>query len=335
MQKSYIIVGHGLSGCVLALTFFQRGIPFKWIGSTKPGEASLVSSGLITPITGRKYVKSWMIDEFLDSAIEFYQYSEGILGKKYFHPAEIIRFLSNDEAKAAWRKRLGESEYKRFISSKSIESLDSMERQYGIVTGAYQLQAAEWIRDVRTFFSEKEILKEELYDDELKGNIDVVIYATGAVGWEIPDGIIPNKGEALLVSLSEWPYPAILKNEIYFVPSGIQGQFWIGSYYEPWPEFTEPTAAGKQRLIKALLDIYDGPYTILDHMAGVRPTVKDRRPIIGPWRNNPAKYWFNGMGTKGTSLAPYWAVQLADHFELKKELPPIVLPSRFDSQLSG
>ena len=40
---------------------------------------------------------------------------------------------------------------------------------------------------------------------------------------------------------------------------------------------------------------------------GMRPTVPDRRPIIGKHPEYSRVAVFNGLGTKGVSLAPYFA----------------------------
>src|SRR5687768_1573757 len=118
MSKNYLIAGHGLAGCVLALTFLRKNIPFKIAGRSLEGEASIASSGLITPVTGRKYVKSWMIDEFIASSLDFYGWTEELLGKKYFHPVDIVRFLSHPEALLAWESRKGDPDYVNYISDK-------------------------------------------------------------------------------------------------------------------------------------------------------------------------------------------------------------------------
>ena len=55
------------------------------------------------------------------------------------------------------------------------------------------------------------------------------------------------------------------------------------------------------------------PYEIVGHVAGVRPAVKDRRPLIGESPVKKNVFIFNGMGTKGALLAPYWAAHLASH----------------------
>ena len=47
-------------------------------------------------------------------------------------------------------------------------------------------------------------------------------------------------------------------------------------------------------------------------MAGLRPTSHDRRPVVGLLPDKPQVGVLNGLGTKGVSLAPYFAHQFAE-----------------------
>ena len=59
-------------------------------------------------------------------------------------------------------------------------------------------------------------------------------------------------------------------------------------------------------------EIINTPYEILHHRAALRPTVKDRRMIIGQSPLDDRLYIFNGLGTKGASLAPLGSKWLAE-----------------------
>ncbi len=330
MSHHTLIIGHGLSGCVLAMTFYRHKVPFHLTGASHPDEASMVSSGLITPVTGRKYVKSWLIDEYTDASIDFYAYTESLLGKKYFLPVDIIRFISNEEAMFSWEKRLKDPEYHRYVSNKKYEALDRTGKPYGVVTGGYKLDVQKWIKDVHQFLADQNLITITnqfiITPDPV---FDRIVYATGAVGKSVSKGLIPNKGEALIVRLPEWDLPGIIKEDVFFVPLGYDHLYWVGSYYEPWSEHSGPTAEGKKMIMQAIEKAHKGPIIIMDHLAGVRPTMVDRRPLVGPYPGKEKTYLFNGMGTKGTSLAPYWAEKLLAYLESGEKLPDLVSPARF------
>ncbi len=330
MDKEILIIGHGLAGCTLALTCFRKNIPFKLVGHALQGEASMASSGIIAPITGRRYVKAWRVDEFIPKALEFYRWTETHLKQVYFTPIEIVRFLSHAESMKAWHKRLDDEEYQSYISDRQYPILESLHKPYGILTGGYRLDTPGWVNAVRLFLANEGHLK--IVDEPFQSDANssqTVIYATGAVDASQTEKVIPNKGEALIVRMTEWPIKQVVKEEVFIVPLETEGLFWIGSYYMPWPDHPHPTKEGKEALMHSLKKVHRGPIELLDHLAGIRPTVNDRRPLIGKIPGKKNEYVFNGMGTKGTSLAPFWADALISAIEAGRDMPEEVSPDRY------
>ena len=329
MNKEILIVGHGIAGCTLAMTCYRNGIPFTMVGCSLPGEASQASSGLIAPITGRRYVKAWMIDDLISKAFDFYRWSESVLGDTFFFPIEIVRYLNDQESKKAWEKRLHDKDYATYVSAKKYETLDSLNRPYGIVTGGYRLDTPGWIGAVRTFLHSKglfEVLDTPFqFDDDHDG---IIVFATGAIQSAYAPRVIPNKGESLLVYMPGWKISTVIKEEVFIVPLQEDSVYWIGSFYQPWPDILSNTEEGKEQILQSIRKVYDGKLEVLQHKAGVRPTVHDRRPFIGLIPGHSKHYMFNGMGTKGTSIAPFWAEQLLAHILTEKPIPEEVSPSR-------
>ena len=66
------------------------------------------------------------------------------------------------------------------------------------------------------------------------------------------------------------------------------------------------------------------PYKVVDHVAGIRPTVRDRRPLVGVHREHSQLVVLNGLGTRGVMIAPTVAKELYNHIEnsvaLRKEI---------------
>lgn len=330
MENKLLIVGHGLVGCALAMTCYRRNIPFRLVGYAQAGEASMASSGLIAPITGRRYVKAWRIDEYVAKALEFYRWSETLFGGEYFFPVEIIRFLSTEEARRAWDKRLEDADYDDYVSNKRYAILDDMDRPYGILTGGYRLDTPGWVIAARQFLLAKgfyEVLSEP-FATAFPGN-ETTVFTTGALDPNVSKGIIPNKGESLIVSMPEWKIPLIIKEDVFIVPLPEDHLFWVGSHYEPWPENADKTEEARQRILDAIRKVYNGRLEVISHMVGIRPTVDDRRPLIGPYPGRPGHYIFNGVGTKGTSLAPFWSDALLTHILDGAPLSKEVSPSRY------
>ena len=110
--------------------------------------------------------------------------------------------------------------------------------------------------------------------------------------------------------------------------------WWIGSTYEwdfadlnPSPEFRNKVEMQLEYWLKL-------PYKIIDHIAAERPANLERRPFAGlhPLYQNIGI--LNGMGTKGCSLAPYFAQQFAEHLINGSPINPLVDVKRFTKVLS-
>ncbi len=91
----------------------------------------------------------------------------------------------------------------------------------------------------------------------------------------------------------------------------------------------QPTEKGKAFLITQLQKVLKVSFEIVEHQAGIRPTVNDRRPLIGLHPKYTAVGVFNGLGTKGVMLAPYFANQFFDFLENKIPLHKEVDIARF------
>jgi glycine/D-amino acid oxidase-like deaminating enzyme len=91
----------------------------------------------------------------------------------------------------------------------------------------------------------------------------------------------------------------------------------------------EITAEGRQFLEEKMKERLKKNYEVLDQQAGVRPATDDRRPFVGVHPEHSNVAIFNGLGTKGVTLAPFFAAELADFLESGKEINPEANISRY------
>lgn len=89
--------------------------------------------------------------------------------------------------------------------------------------------------------------------------------------------------------------------------------WWVGSSYNWEFNHSAPTKLFRQKTEQLLKEWLKIPFTITAHLSGIRPATLERRPFVGLHPLYPAIGILNGMGTKGCSLAPYFAKQLTDH----------------------
>jgi glycine/D-amino acid oxidase-like deaminating enzyme len=136
------------------------------------------------------------------------------------------------------------------------------------------------------------------------------------------------KGELLIIRIPDFPEDLVLKHKIFIAPLG-NGYFWSGATYDWGFPDVYPTPAKAAFLKAQLMEILSGDFEILDHRAAVRPTVKDRRPLIGFHPRFPRLAVFNGLGTKGASLAPFWGHHFAQVLTANAPLDPEVDIGRF------
>ena len=168
-----------------------------------------------------------------------------------------------------------------------------------------------------------------------------VIYCQGWRGVQNPQfdwlPLIPNKGELLLIECKELKEEAILQKGIFVQPLG-SNLYKVGATYGRNEYDENASNAGKEWIIQRLDKIIKKPYQIVDQIAGVRPTVLDRRPLIGQHPEFQNQYIFNGFGSKGLSLIP-WCAQHFTSFlldsvsSLNAELDISRFYSRYDQNL--
>ena len=123
-----------------------------------------------------------------------------------------------------------------------------------------------------------------------------------------------TKGEVVTVKLPGFEKEKVANKGAFVLPLG-NDLYKIGATYE-WQDLTElPTEKGLLELEDKLKKLVDLPFERLKHEAGIRPTVEDRRPLIGLHPQHSPVVIFNGMGTKGVMLAPFFANQLIRYLE--------------------
>ena len=332
MQVDIAVIGQGIAGSTLALELLRRDISFVVIDKGLEHSASKVSSGLINPITGRNYVKSWMIDVLLPTCISVYSSFENLLGKSYIRANPIVRSLDSIEQENQWHLRVGDDGYTDYISE-DYQGPDYSKwfndtYAFGDVKGSFNIDVASMLSDFNTYLSERGLLvREDINYNQLAINPQSIQisniqarYVICAEGWAVKNNpyfcdlsFRPAKGEVLICQIEKIPIDHILKFHKFLVPLNDDGLFWVGSNYEWRFVDNSPTEKGRSE-IQSYLDTYlKVDYKIMDHLAGVRPATKYRKPLIGRHQRFSNLFILNGLGTKGISLAPYWSKRLIAH----------------------
>lgn len=334
-NKNYIIVGQGLAGTILAQTFLKQGKSVMLIDDPTLSKASKIAAGLYNPVVFKRLVKSWMADELIPFMDDFYTDSEKLLQTKFYFKKQIVRLFAEEQEKTLWLKKTEEPVGKYL--SKTIQDdllMNVIHNPLGSseVLAAGNLDTRLFLESFRNYFRENKMLLEEKFDyEQLKisenavtyknSTADKIIFCEGFKTTENPYfSWLPfklTKGEIITIQLlgdGEVGFDKVINKAVFILPIG-NNTYKVGATYE-WNELNETlTEKGKSDLVDKLQKVVKVPFEIIDHQAGIRPTVNDRRPLIGLHPKYPALGVFNGMGTKGVMLAPYFAKQFVEHLE--------------------
>lgn len=343
----YFIIGQGLAGTLLAHQLRSANQKVLLIDRKKAGAASPIAAGIINPITGRRFVKSWMIEKLLPIAKETYQNLSNLLKIPLFSDQSILRALKDVGDENEWTTRCAYPDFAAYVKGlidpiKFPQGL-TPPMQMGELTGGMQVRIPDLIRTYREYALQQHFLLEEAFThQDLKVTSNEVSYqeytASKAVfceGFYIREnpwfGYLPMvlaKGETFVIKAPELQLDKLYKNKLIYAPLGDQ-HFWAGATYEWNFKDALPSQAGYQQLLKKIKSDLSVDFEVVQHYAAIRPTVDDRRPLLGIHPKHASLAVFNGLGTKGASLGPYWAERMKDHLLFESTLSPEVNINRY------
>lgn len=350
ITADYLIVGHGLAGATLARALRRRGQRVVVLDTPQPDSATRVAAGLINPVAGKRFALAWRIDDFLPAARQLYHELTAETGQELFFERPILKLFSSVREQNDVLARSAGQPWGDYVAdpAQPLPALPGLAQPFG----GLELRHGGWVDttallEVLAADAQKhgelrpETFKPELlvptstgasYGPELR--VRRVVFCEGAAvvhnpwfGW-LP--VTPNQGEVLDVEAPALPAGYVLNRGAYVVPLG-GGRVRVGATYR-WPPFgPEPTAEARTELSQRLHDLTITPFRVLAQRVGVRPTVRDRKPLLGTHPAHPSLAVFNGLGSKGVLLAPLLAEQLAAHLETGAELWPEVNIIRYQA----
>ena len=140
--------------------------------------------------------------------------------------------------------------------------------------------------------------------------------------------LLPTKGELITIHAPDLKIDYILKGPVFLVPLE-DDKYLIGATYQ-WENIANNISEeAKQELLSKLKTLINCSFEVIDHVAGIRPTVKDRRPLVGRHSQYTNLYLLNGLGTRGVMIAPYVAQKLFEFIEHNMPLEKDIDINRF------
>lgn len=348
MKADFILVGDGIAGSLLAYTLINCGCKVILLGNAALPAASHVAAGIVNPVTGKRLSKTWQADALFTFLTPFYRRMETVLGATFFHDMPVYRIFTSMEEQNTWYARTALPEYSRFVRIPDRLYSDYINQPFGglEITESGYLDIPVMLGALRAWLQEQgswqpasfacnqlEIARDQVsWQDITAGKI---IFCEGPSGGDNPWfnwlPFRPVKGELLTIRIPGAQLGHIINQHMFVIPLQEKQQFRAGATYE-WKDLSwTPTPTAQNELVTRLSNILRVPFEILDHKAGVRPATSDRRPFVGIHPRIPELGIFNGLGTKGASLAPYYAQQFAGHLINDKQLDSEVHIDRFNS----
>ena len=349
MKIDYIIVGAGLAGLCMSQICLKYKMSFIVIDDAQR-TSSKVAGGMFNPVVLKRFTSIWEADAQLKLADEFYPEVEKLLNTSFYHKLPIYRKFATIEEQNNWFPACDNPVTAPYLNENLIKDkfqYINSEYHFGEVynTGFLNVNLfvqslQQYLQNTNLFFKESFVYSELIITDDFVKYKDFqakqIVFAEGFSMLNNPffnylplDG---TKGELLYVKISNLKLKSIVKSSVFVIPIG-NDIYKVGATYN-WQDKTDDlTDDAKNDLIEGLEKMIDCDYEVIEHVAGVRPTVKDRRPLVGAHYQHKNVYILNGLGTRGVLLGPYLADKLIQNIENNVPLDPNINVERYYKKL--
>lgn len=342
----YLIVGCGLAGISFSEMALANNKSILVVDNNSQ-QSTKIAGGLYNPVILKRFSEVWQAKEQLLLMNQFYGDLERKLQIKVDFKKPILRKFFSIEEQNNWFAASDKPALAPFLSTsiitKKYSGIDSP-FNYGEVLHTGYVDTASLLEHYKSYLLQEQLLIEESFDYEALEvlsngvrykNIEArhIIFAEGFGMHANPyfshlplDG---TKGELFIIKAPELDLDVIVNTSVFILPLG-DGLFKVGATYN-WKDKTDlPTEEGKQELITRIQEIINCEFEIVSHFGGVRPTVRDRRPLVGTHASSQSIHILNGLGTRGVMLGPAMAKALFDCIENGIPLQKEINSNRFE-----
>jgi len=345
-EYDYIVVGLGLAGISFCEQLRANNKTFIVFDDSSQ-KSSVVAGGLYNPVVLKRFTAVWKSDQQLDIALKHYSNLEKLLKVTLDYKLPVYRKFASIEEQNNWFTASDKPKLTKYLSSKIISNEnDAIKAGYGFgeVLHTGRIDVNKLIKSYKTFLDYHNALIQESFEyDALKIQDEHISYkkSTGkhivfAEGFGVTKNpffeklpLSPTKGELLTIYAPELKIDFVLKGPVFLIPIG-NDLYIVGATYELNDLTHTTTDKAKTKLIEGLKSMVSCPFKIINQVVGIRPTVRDRRPLVGRHKGYKNIYLLNGLGTRGVMIGPYVAKQLFEFIEEDKPLENDISLSRLN-----
>ncbi|MGA0273823.1 MAG: NAD(P)/FAD-dependent oxidoreductase [Flavobacteriaceae bacterium] len=345
-----LIVGYGLAGFHLAWQLKSHNKNFLILSDPSIKGASRSAAGVCNPTVLKRYTLAWQGLAFSKYAEEHYANLEQKLNHNFFHKLPIHRYFFSSAEQNEWYTASQKPGLIHFLKSEiALDAEPTIKRQlgYGIVEQVGRLDikglldhfkqkiAPSSFREASFDYNALQLTPEKIMYQGVTAKRIVFCEGFGLKTnpWFNYLPLLGSKGEYLIIKAPHLITDYLIKGGVFIVPLKAD-LYWVGATFSPQDKTLHPTEKGKNWLRQKLEDLINVPYEIHTHGAAIRPTVIDRRPLLGAHPQAPNIFVFNGLGTRGVLMAPLLSKWLYEFIEKGKQLPEELSIDRFENYFS-
>lgn len=340
MKVDFIVIGNGLSGISFCEELRANNKSFI-VFDDGSQQSSTVAGGLYNPVVLKRFTSVWKSKEQLQVALQMYNRLEKEFNIKIDYKLPVLRKFSSFEEQNDWFTASDKPKLAEYLSTTLIKNTNphiNAAFDFGEVLKTGRIDVKTLIDAYRNF-----LLKELMFfEDEFRYqdleiltdgfrykdiNAKHIVFSEGYGVCKNPFfkdlPIIGTKGELLIINAPDLKINYVLKSSVFLIPIG-PDDYIVGATYN-WDDMSNnATHEAQEALLAKLNTLITCPFKIVNQVAGIRPTVKDRRPLVGEHKVHKNMYVLNGLGTRGVMIGPYVAKQLFNFIEfgvpLEKEI---------------
>lgn len=347
----YLIVGLGLAGISFCETLEKNRKTFKVISDCSQ-TSSHVAGGMYNPVILKRFSLAWNAQEQTDMVVPFYENLEKKLKVKLNHKLPILRKFASVEEQNLWFEASDKNGLQLFLSPEILPNKNpkiDAPFGYGKVLNSGRIDTKVLTKAYKKYLIENNLFENETFEyDSLQISNSYIEYKSFkakqivfAEGFGLSHNpyfnylpLTGTKGELLTIKAPELKETNAIKSSIFIIPLG-NDLYRVGATYK-WKDKTNlPTEDAKIELLQKLDTFLNCDYEVVDHVAGIRPTVTDRRPLAGRHPEHRNLYVLNGLGSRGVMIGPYASKQLFDFIEGRKPLDSEMNIERFKLKYSS
>lgn len=351
MEKiDFLVVGLGLSGISFCEQLEAHQHSFLVYENGTDASASTVASGLYNPVVLKKFTPIWNAAEQTETAKAFYERLEQKLDTRLDFKLPVLRKLANAQEAELWKEVSQKEALEEFLDTDIIPNENrhvNADFGFGKVKHTGRIDTGFLIQAYTDYLTSKHLLiREKIEYSEIEQSptavcyqnkmFEYVVFCEGCGLLQNPFfnylPLIENKGELLQIFAPRLQLDKILKGPVFVIPIE-ENRYLAGTTYDH--QFTNrlPTAEAKEFIVSKLKTMVNCEFFIEDHFLGFRPTVLDRRPLLGKHPTHNRLIVLNGMGTRGVLLAPSMAKDLYEFLLLDKPLEKEIDIKRYEKRL--